>query len=42
MPYDGQLLARARAKLEERRAENEAEHSRRLFAAFVQACRFSI
>ena len=30
MPYDGQLLARARAQLEAKRAENEAEHSRRL------------
>ena len=30
MPYDGQLLARARARLEEKRAANEAEHSRRL------------
>ncbi len=30
MAYDGKLLARARARLEQRRAENEAEHQRRL------------
>ena len=30
MPYDGQLLARARIQLENRRAANGAEHSRRL------------
>ncbi len=30
MPYDGQLLARARAQLEKNRAANEAEHARRL------------
>ncbi len=30
MPYDGQLLARARVQLEKNRAEHEAEHSRRV------------
>ena len=30
MPYDGQLLARARAQLEKNRADNEAEHNRRV------------
>ena len=30
MAYDGKLLARARARLEQRRAENEIEHQRRL------------
>ena len=30
MAYDGKLLARAREKLEERRADNQAEHQRRI------------
>ena len=30
MPYDGKLLAKAREQLEKLRAENEAEHQRRL------------
>ena len=30
MPYDGQLLARARAQLDKIRSANEAEHLRRL------------
>ena len=30
MPYDGQLLARARAELDKIRAANQAEHNRRL------------
>ena len=36
MPYDGQLLARARAELEKRRSENEAEHNRRVRAVYAR------
>lgn len=35
MPYDGQLLARARAQLEKNRAENEAEHNRRVRVCYA-------
>ena len=34
MPYDGKLLARARAQLDTIRAENQAEHQRRLAAVY--------
>ena len=36
MPYDGQLLARARAQLEKNRAENEAEHNRRVRVCYAR------
>ncbi len=36
MPYDGQLLARARAELEKRRTENENEHARRLRLCYAR------
>ena len=36
MPYDGQLLARARAQLEKNRAANEAEHQRRLRTVYAR------
>ncbi len=36
MPYDGQLLARARAELEKTRAENENEHTRRLRLCYAR------
>ena len=36
MPYDGQLLARARAELEKNRAENENEHARRLRLCYAR------
>lgn len=37
MPYDGKLLARARAKLDALRAENEAEHQRRVLEVYGRA-----
>ena len=36
MPYDGQLLARARAELDKTRAENEAEHTRRTALCYAR------
>lgn len=36
MPYDGQLLARARAQLDNRRAANEAEHQRRVSLVYAR------
>ncbi len=36
MPYDGQLLARARAELEKQRTENEKEHARRLRLCYAR------
>ena len=36
MPYDGQLLARARAQLEKNSAENEAEHNRRVRVCYAR------
>jgi len=36
MPYDGKLLARAREKLEQRRADNQAEQQRRLAAVYAR------
>jgi len=36
MPYDGQLLARARAQLEKNRADNEAEHNRRVRVCYAR------
>ena len=37
MPYDGKLLARARAELDARRDANQAEHRRRLGAVYARA-----
>ena len=36
MPYDGKLLARARRRLAERRADNEAELQRRTEAVYAR------
>lgn len=36
MPYDGKLLAKAREALEQRRAENAAEHQRRLSQVYAR------
>ena len=36
MPYDGKLLAQARAELEQRRADNAAEQQRRLSLAYAR------
>ena len=37
MPYDGKLLAQARAELEQRRADNRAEERRRLESVYARA-----
>lgn len=37
MPYDGKLLAQARAELEQRRQDNRAEERRRLEAVYARA-----
>ena len=37
MPYDGKILAQARADLEQRRADNRAEQQRRLAAVYARA-----
>ena len=37
MPYEGKLLARARAELDARRDANQAEHRRRLGAVYARA-----
>ena len=39
MPYDGRILARARMSLENKRAENQAEHQRRLAEVYARVPR---
>ncbi len=39
MSYDGKLLARARTQLDRQRAENQAEHQRRLSAVYTRVPR---
>ena len=36
MPYDGKILAQARAELAQRRTDNQAEQQRRIAAAYAR------